>query len=170
MAELDDAFLSHSDDSNYADDPNWKAKQTIYPELFTPSAFAAIKRIEARRSCNAKMVRLYIEIQRAQENVIRLSKMMNGIIIPIQILNGSRIAEMKSAEDTVQWLRKYELQRELWKVLKKHARLVGKMACALRMWYEQITTTCPNGQMYIAAAKRFKSMAGQVEPCFENVL
>ena len=61
----------------------------------------------------------------------------------------------------LEWLKRSTNKRQLgrWMFFKKHARLVGKMACALRNWYEQITTTPPNGQAYMAVAKRFKSMA-----------
>ena len=50
--------------------------------------------------------------------------------------------------------------RHLWRRLRSHALVVGKFVRAMTAWYEQITTSPPNGQEYKKAAKRFKSMAG----------
>ena len=49
--------------------------------------------------------------------------------------------------------------RHLWRRVRSHALVVGKFVRAMTAWYEEITTSPPNGQEYQKAAKRFKSMA-----------
>jgi hypothetical protein len=47
--------------------------------------------------------------------------------------------------------------RHLWRRLRSHALVVGKCVRAMTAWYEQITTSPPNGQEYKKAATRFKA-------------
>tara|TARA_B100000989_G_scaffold293085_1_gene269949 strand:+ start:1179 stop:1982 length:804 start_codon:yes stop_codon:yes gene_type:complete len=49
--------------------------------------------------------------------------------------------------------------RHLWRRVRSHALIVGKFVRAMTMWYEEITTSPPNGQEFQKAAKRFKGMA-----------
>ena len=46
--------------------------------------------------------------------------------------------------------------RHLWRRLRSHALVVGKFVRAMTAWYDEITTSPPNGEAYQKAAKRFK--------------
>lgn len=101
-----------------------------------------IKRIKARKSHNARMIRLHIELRRARHH------------IKFDDRKSVTVASMRR-RDNLARLKEYQQQ-----CIKKHARFVGKFVCAMTTWYDdEITTSPPNGQAYQKAAKRFKHMS-----------